>query len=177
VNLFLIGCRGSGKTTIGSILAKQLGWEFVDLDAKIVEAAGSTIKEIFAAEGEEGFRRRESEACQQLKRLRRRVIALGGGSLIDAENQALVKRLGKIVWLRAPAAVLWSRVKRDPQTAHNRPNLTDGGGLAELEAILAAREPQYKAAANHTIDTVAESPREIAEAIEMWFRANEPQTH
>lgn len=177
MNLFLIGSRGSGKTTIGSVLAKQLGWGFVDLDAKIVEASGSTIKDIFVAEGEEGFRRRESEACQQLKRVRRKVIALGGGSLIDPENRALVKRLGKVVWLRAPAAVLWSRVKQDPHTAKNRPNLTDGGGLAELEAILAEREPQYRAAANHTIDVVTESPQEIAEAIEMWFRANEPQTH
>lgn len=177
MNLFLIGSRGSGKTTIGPILAKQLGWGFVDLDAKIVESAGSAIKDIFAAEGEEGFRRRESEACQKLKRVRRKVIALGGGSLIDPENRAMVKRLGKVVWLRAPAAVLWSRVSQDPHTAKNRPNLTDGGGLSELEAILAQREPQYKAVANHTIDTVAESPLEIAEAIEMWFLANEPQTH
>lgn len=147
------------------------------MDARIVQAAGSTIKDIFAAEGEEGFRRRESAACQRLKRARRKVIALGGGSLIDPENRAVVKRLGKVVWLRAPAAVLWSRVNQDPHTANNRPNLTDGGGLAELESILAKREPQYRTAANHTIDTVAESPLEIAEAIEMWFLANEPQTH
>ena len=177
MNVFLVGCRGSGKTTIAPLLAKQLGWQFLDLDARIVELSGKTIREIFQEEGEEGFRRRESEACQHLKRVRHYVIALGGGSLNDPENRLLIKRLGKVVWLRAPAAVLQSRIKQDPHTANHRPNLTDHGGLAEMESILAEREPHYRAVANHTVDTVTQSPVEIAEAIEMWYRADEPQAY
>lgn len=153
-----------------------MGWSFLDIDARIATGAGQTIAEIFRAEGEEGFRRREREECRKLRGMNRHVVAMGGGSLGDPDNRAVLRRKGKIIWLRAPAAVLWSRIDADSKTATNRPNLTAGGGLAELEAILAEREPQYRAAAHHAVDTVAISPEEIAEGIEMWFQANDAQS-
>lgn len=176
MNLFLIGCRGSGKSTVGALVAKQFSWRFIDLDRRIVKDAGCTITAIFAKEGESGFRRREREACQRLRGLKRNVIAMGGGSLNDAENRIMVKRLGKVIWLRAPAAVLWSRIAKDPHTAQNRPNLTAGGGLSELEATLAAREPLYRAAAHHIIDTMSQTPSQVAEAIEIWFHADDARS-
>jgi len=176
VNLILVGGRGSGKSTVGPLVAVRLGWQFVDLDAWIVKEAGRTIRDIFATEGEEGFRRREREACLHLKKRRNFVIAMGGGSLLAPENRTLMKRLGKMIWLRAPAAVLWSRINQDPHTAESRPDLTAEGGLGELEATLAQREPQYRASAHHILDTMSETPDAIAEAIELWYHANDAQS-
>lgn len=176
MNLILVGARGSGKSTVGPLVAKRLGWQFVDVDAWIAKEAGRSIRDIFATEGEEGFRRRERDACQQLKKRRNFVIALGGGSLLAPENRAVVKRLGKTIWLRAPAAILWARITKDPHTTGSRPDLTAAGGLGELEATLAQREPQYRAAAHHIMDTMAETPDAIAEAIELWHRANDAQS-
>ncbi len=176
MNIFLVGCRGSGKSTVGPLLAKRLGWQFVDLDERIIADAGCSITEIFAREGEEGFRRREQAECQKLKKLKDVVVALGGGTTLDPINLSLIKRTGKIVWLRAPAAVLWSRINMDPHTAHNRPNLTAKGGLAELEATLAQRESHYASCANQIIDVLSESPDDVAEAIQIWFDANDTNT-
>jgi len=173
LNIFLIGCRGSGKSTVGRMLARRLGREFVDLDETVIEMTGRSIKQIFAEEGEDGFRRREREAVQKVRRLKEHIIALGGGTLTMRENHASLRRTGRFVWLRTPAAVAWSRVSRDPQTAANRPDLTPVGGLSELEAVLAEREPQYEDVAHHIVDTVSDTPEEIAEAIELWFVASD----
>ncbi len=175
MNLVLVGYRGSGKSTVGEILANTLGWRFLDLDAVIVERAGQSIAEIFSSEGEAGFRRREKDACESLRKSKRTVIALGGGALEDPETRAAAKRLGKIIWLRAPAAVLWSRICRDPASAKSRPELTPGGGLAEVESLLKQREVNYTAMAAHQIDTMSISANDVAEAIELWFRANDTE--
>jgi shikimate kinase len=84
-----------------------------------------------------------------------------------------LKRIGRVVWLRAPAAVLWSRISQDPHSARARPNLTEGGGLPEVERILAEREPLYQSVASQIVDTMAMTPEEVAGTIEMWFQAND----
>ncbi|MFQ5411721.1 MAG: shikimate kinase [Phycisphaerae bacterium] len=173
MNLYLVGCRGSGKSTIGPLVARRLGRPFIDMDDRIAEEAGRSISEIFETEGEDGFRRREHELCLKLKKVRRHVIALGGGTLINPENRQLLKRGGKFIWLQAPAAMLWSRINKDPHTTHTRPNLTPAGGLPELEATVARREPIFRVIANHTIDTVSASPDEIVDSIELWYQAND----
>ena len=173
MNLILIGYRGSGKSTVGAMLAERLGRRFIDLDQIIVERAGMSIREIFTKEGEAGFRQREQEACQSLRRVRNSVVALGGGSLVESENRTLVRRLGKVVWLRAPAVMLWSRIKSDPETANTRPDLTPNGGLAEIETKLAEREQAYRSVAHHTIDTISTTPEAVADAVELWFCADD----
>ncbi len=177
MNIFLIGSRGSGKTTVGALVARRLNMPFVDLDERIVKDAGMSVRDIFACEGEEGFRRREREAVLQVKRLRNHVIALGGGTITAPENLSSLRRVGKFVWLRAPAAVLWSRISRDPHSIYNRPNLTAAGGLSEMEALLNQREPIYEVAAAHVIDTVSMTVEQIAEAIEMWYAAGDLHSH
>ncbi len=177
MNIILVGSRGSGKSTVGPVVAKRLGFDFIAVDAKIVEVAGKSIREIFATEGERGFRAREREACLKLKKLKNHVIALGGGALIDPENRAFLQKLGKFVWLRAPAAVLWARVSKDPHTVYNRPNLTSTGGLAELESMLTLREPMYQSVADHIIDTESLSPLDVVEAIELWHEANDAHSY
>ena len=171
MNILLIGYRGSGKTTVGQLLAKRLSWKFVDTDALVVEKAGKNITDIFATEGEAGFRQRERAVLQSLRKSDRHVIALGGGAPAEPENRNLLRRLGKSVWLRAPAVVLWSRISRDDPNRPNRPNLTTGGGLQEVETVLPQREPAYEDAADHIIDTMTMSPAQIAEAIELWHEA------
>lgn len=173
MNLILTGYRGSGKTLVGALLAKRLNWDFVDLDQVIAEQAGKSIRAIFEAEGEDGFRERERIACQMLRRRRNCVIAIGGGAIMSPENRAILKRVGKIIWLRAPAVVLWSRIKKDPATKLSRPDLTPEGGLAEVEAKLAERETAYESAAHHIVDSKAATPDEIADAVELWFQAND----
>lgn len=175
MNLILVGYRGSGKTTVGELLAKRLGWHFVDTDALISRKAGKSIPEIFATEGEDGFRKREREACDQLRKSKNQVIAFGGGTIVDPESRAIVKRVGKVVWLRAPAAVLWRRIQADAARGVKRPNLTPVGGLDEVEAVLRQREPIYETAAAHIVDTTTDSPEQIAEALEMWYRANDSE--
>lgn len=176
MNVVLVGYRGSGKSTIGPILANRLGFEFLDLDRRIEEDTGRSIAAIFASEGEPGFRRRESEALAAIRAINRHVVALGGGALLDPMNKANLKRVGKVVWLRAPAVVLWSRIKADPKTRDTRPDLTSEGGLAEVESRLAEREPDYQECARHVIDTVSMSPEDLAESIELWFRAADSQS-
>ena len=173
MNLIFIGYRASGKTTVGALVARRLGWRFVDLDEQIIQrAGGKSIKEIFAAEGEAGFRKREREAFEGLRRVKCCVIALGGGAPLDPEIRGFVKRLGRVIWLKAPAAVLWSRINQDPSTGKNRPDL-GAGGLAEVEALLTQREAVYQSMANHILDTVGDTPEQLSEATELWFMAND----
>jgi shikimate kinase len=173
VNLILIGYRGSGKSTVGAILAERLLRRFVDLDRVVTEQAGKPIQAIFAEEGEEGFRQRERQALLGVRKSKNSIVALGGGALLNEENRPLTRRLGKVVWLRAPAVVLWSRIRNDPETLTSRPNLTPAGGLAEIEALLVERERTYRAVAHHAVDTVSCTPEAVADAIEIWFRAGD----
>jgi shikimate kinase len=173
VNIVLVGYRGSGKSTVGQIVAQRLGWRFTDTDQVIMEETHKTISEIFSQSGEAGFRRIERKVLESLRKAKNRVISVGGGAVVDPDCSILLKRIGRVVWLRAPAAVLWSRISQDPHTSRARPNLTEGGGLAEVEKILAEREPLYQAVANQVVDTMAMSPEEVAGTIEMWFQAND----
>jgi shikimate kinase len=153
MNIVLIGYRGSGKSTVGKRLAQLLGMSFVDTDALIAERAGQSIKEIFAAEGETGFRERESVVIQEVTSKSNTIIAAGGGAILRPENVAAMKRSGKVVWLQADPEVLHARISADTTTAATRPHLTHlGGGVEEIRAVLEKRLPLYAAAADVTID-------------------------
>src|SRR5436305_15234067 len=92
--IFLIGPRGSGKTTVARLLAERLGWDWVDVDAALEAAAGRSVRDIFAAEGEAGFRAREAAGLAELCRRRRHVIATGGGVVLDPENRQRLREAG-----------------------------------------------------------------------------------
>jgi shikimate kinase len=151
MNIFLVGYRGSGKTTVAAALAEMLGWKWLDADAELEREQGKTIKEIFAEEGEGAFRDYESAVLAELARLQQHVLALGGGVVLREENRKLLKSRGKVVWLQAPAELLWERIQADATTAERRPNLTAQGGIAEIRTLLAAREPLYGAVADVTV--------------------------
>lgn len=160
----LIGYRGSGKTTIAKPLAARLGWEFVDADAALEAAAGCTIRKIFETEGEPGFRRRERETIVNLLQKDRLVLAAGGGAILNPDTRRDLKAAGPVVWLSAPVEVLHARITGDATTAERRPNLA-GGGVQEIEKLLASREPLYQECATLTIDTSTATTEEIVERI------------
>jgi shikimate kinase len=162
--LFLIGYRGSGKTTVGRLVADRLGWSFVDADAVLEERFGRTIREIFAADGEAAFRDKESAVLADLCRCVDAVIATGGGVVLREANRALLKRHGLVAWLAADPPTLLARIQDDPTTAARRPDLA-GGGLAEVERLLAARETLYRESADVVVPVAALSPEQAADAI------------
>lgn len=161
----LIGFRAAGKTAVGRLVAQALGWPLVDLDAELMREAGKSIAEIVAAEGWEGFRRREKELVQRYAGRPGLVLTPGGGVVLDPENVARLKDTGILIWLTAPAAVLRERLARDAGTAVSRPGLQGGDPLAEVENILKEREPLYRAAADMIIDTTNLTPEEVAARI------------
>jgi shikimate kinase len=163
--LFLVGYRGTGKSTVGRLLADELGWGFVDCDDLIESAAGMSIAEIFAMEGEAGFRDRESAILNQLATRERLVIATGGGAVQRAVNRNLLCTSGFVAWLTASPETIWARLQRDPATGTRRPNLTPAGGLEEVRALLAARELLYRSIAHFTADSDLPSPEATATAI------------
>ena len=160
--LFLIGYRGTGKTTTARLLADKLGWSWIDADALLEERAGKTIRQIFADEGESTFRNQESAILQELSRFDDHVIATGGGVILRQENRDCLKQ-GTVVWLHAAADVLWQRLQDDAATGERRPNLAQGG-LAEIEEMLRVRMPLYEACCDFAVDA-SQPPEGVAEAI------------
>jgi shikimate kinase len=161
----LIGVRGTGKTTVGRLLAQQLGWEFADADELIEATAGRSITDIFATEGEAGFRDREALAIGELCRRQRLVLATGGGVVIRQANRELLRTAGFVVWLTASPETCWARLQSDPTTSLRRPNLTATGGVEEIRGLLAHREPLYRELAHFVVGTDTPSPEAVATAI------------
>ncbi len=162
--IFLIGPRGSGKTSVAQVLAGRLGWHWLDADALLETRHRQTIKQIFAAEGEAGFRDKEAALVEELCSCREHVIATGGGVILREESRLKLREAGHVVWLTGDPAALWGRIAADSTTAERRPNLL-AGGLAEVEELLRAREPFYRECAHLTVDTTRRSLAEVAEAI------------
>ncbi len=162
----LIGYRGCGKSAVGRELAALLGIRFVDTDELIVHQAGQSIAAIFEKEGEDGFRRRERETVKQLAQdPRPGVISVGGGAVLDQNNVRTLGIAASLVWLNAPAEVLWQRIDADPDTTDMRPPLTDKTGIDEVRFLLAQRLPYYRRAADLVIDAAGGNPRTIADEI------------
>ncbi len=140
MNLSLYGPPGSGKTTVGKLCARHLQCDFVDVDAHIESATGSSVAELFASEGELRFRARERAAILQLAQRDNLVIATGGGALLDGANRTALEASGPVVCLRASAATIRTRLAGD----RTRPLLQPAaGGAAQLEQLLAQRQQLY----------------------------------
>ncbi|HKI30695.1 MAG TPA: shikimate kinase [Gemmataceae bacterium] len=162
--VFLVGYRGTGKSSVARLLAHHLGWQWVDADEILEQRAGMTIRQVFEAEGETGFRKRESLLLEELCELRRTVIATGGGVVLSGLNRQRLKAAGRVVWLTADPPTIRHRLEKDKSTAERRPALTVGG-LAEIKELLRAREPLYRAVADLTVDTTGRAPEEVADTI------------
>jgi shikimate kinase len=164
--LFLIGPRGSGKSTIARLLAGAMDWHWLDADTELENRYGQSIRGIFAAEGEPAFRDKEAAVLAELCRLQRHIIATGGGVVLRESNRDLMRTSGRVVWLSADVETLWQRVQADASTAERRPALTVGG-RDEMEHIALLREPFYRQCADFIVETTGRAPNEIvAEIVE-----------
>ncbi len=157
-NIILIGPMGSGKSTIGNIMAKRLNREFQDSDHYIEDRTGVDIARIFDIEGEAGFRERESNALRDLLSLNNRVIATGGGSVLREENQQLLKQKGYIVFLDTSVNQQMMRLRRDKK----RPLLQTENPRQRLEALFAERRPIYLDLADLAVKTDKRVARRLA---------------
>ena len=152
-NIFLVGMMGSGKTTLGRALAQRLHVPFTDTDRVLVERTGVAVATIFEIEGEPGFRKRESAVLAELARGEEQVIATGGGSVLAADNRALMRSSGTVIYLRARIEHLWERTRHDS----SRPLLATADPRATLEKLLEARDPLYREVAHIVVDTGSQS--------------------
>ena len=157
-NIILIGPMGSGKSTIGNIIARRLHREFQDSDHYIENRTGVDIGRIFDIEGEQGFRDRESNALNELLSKNNRVIATGGGSVLRKENQKLLKQKGYIVFLDTSVNQQMQRLRRDKK----RPLLQTENPRERLEALFAERRPIYLDLADLAVKTDKRMARRLA---------------
>jgi shikimate kinase len=168
-NIVLIGLMGAGKTTVGKIVAGELGRPFVDTDEVVEREAGRSIAEIFAEEGERGFRSREATAVRGVAALRGQVIAVGGGAVLDPANRTQLGMTGDLVLLDAAPEALGERL--EVAGAGERPLLQGSDDLtARLAELLESRRGEYERSAARVVDTTGREPEDVAGEILMWAR-------
>ncbi len=166
MNIYLVGYRCTGKTSVGKRLAERMGRLFKDADLELVENCGKSIAEIVDAEGWEGFRKREVETTRSLAGLSEVVIATGGGVVLNPENIECMRKSGVIVWMTADPHTIIERMSRDVTTGEFRPSLTGGTVQKEVEETLAERLPLYEAAMDFMVPTDGKDLEEITRLVE-----------
>lgn len=162
-NIILIGFMGCGKSTIGRELKRMLGFQWIDTDAEIESRAQCKISQIFAEQGEQGFRDQESAVLQDLqqKRLMSTVVSTGGGAILRPENRDILRQLGYVVWLKANAETIYSRTKKN----RSRPILQTENPQQMIADLLEVRTPLYRECAHLVIDVAGLNRTEIAAGI------------
>jgi shikimate kinase len=158
----LIGYRGSGKSSIGHKLADRLWQKCVDTDDLVVAKAGKSIAQIFADHGEPYFRDLETQVVKEVAAIQDHVIALGGGAPMRQENRDAIKSAGhRVIYLKCEPEELFKRISADPDSAANRPALTQFfGSVEEISKVLAEREPIYRQMADAELEVTYLTPDE-----------------
>jgi shikimate kinase len=169
VNLALIGFMGTGKTSVGRLIAEQLHFEYLDTDEMIQTHTGRTIADIFKTDGEPAFRALEQKVVEELASRTKMVIATGGGLPTDPANLASLKTHALVVCLWASPEKIWERVRNQS----HRPLLHDADPQKKIRELLAAREPFYRQA-DVLLNTELRSVREVAQQIVHQFRLATP---
>ncbi len=160
-NILLIGPMGAGKSTVGTLLAQSLNYQFYDVDKKIEERAGVDIPQIFATEGESGFRKREAEMLAELTALTGVVLATGGGAILAVNNRKLLASRGIVIYLQVSLEQQLVRV----DNGQGRPLLNNTNIAERLQKLQIERGPLYLALANHVVNTDNLSPNDIVNSI------------
>ena len=164
MNIVLMGYRGTGKSTVGRLLASRLGRELVSTDAEIIKRAQHSIPEIVAKRGWEHFRDLESDICREFASRDQLVIDTGGGAILRVQNVEALKKNGTVFWLTASVETIAKRIGSDNQ----RPSLTGTESFVdEIRDVLRERTPKYQAAADHSIATDNRSLNQLVETILM----------
>lgn len=161
-NIYLIGLMGSGKTTLGRMLARKQNREFIDVDHELVKRTGVAIPVIFEVEGESGFRKREAELIHEISLRENLVVATGGGAILDPENRSAMHRSGIVIYLHVALPILFARTRRDT----NRPLLQVADPMKRLEELYAQRDPLYREIASIIIDSSGGTSSQVLKRIE-----------
>jgi shikimate kinase len=174
VKLILIGLRGTGKSTVGALLAEHLQWPFLDTDLLVQQRAGRTIREIFESGGEPAFRQAESAIVREVARETQAVIATGGGAVLDAENVRVLRDNGFVVHLSADPSELWRRISQDSASHGTRPRLLNdaSSGPEELRKLMRARAAVYAQARDAEVNVEECTPYEVCEKILLLLRTH-----
>ena len=160
-HLLLIGFMGAGKSMVGRRVAHVLGMPFIDLDEEIERASGTSVAEIFAAEGERTFRAAESAALASLADVEPAVVACGGGVVVDDENRRILRELGHVIYLRVEADEALARIG----DTSGRPLLAHGDAATMASTLLGARETLYRTTADAVVDTSGTAPAHVADEV------------
>lgn len=160
--LILIGMMGAGKTTVGKELARRRKVRFADCDQEIIARTGVSIPTIFEIEGEEGFRRRETQMMDELSQEPDIVIATGGGVVTTPANRGLMRERGVVVYLDVPPAVLYERTRHD----RNRPLLQVDNPRQRIEELYRQRDPLYREVAHLIVEGGRGNPGTMVRMIE-----------
>ena len=161
-NIFIIGSMGSGKTSIGKMLAKENNLSFLDTDHEIIRSCGYSIPDIFKEFGEEHFRNLETEQLRKMKALENHVISTGGGIILKNDNRKLMKELGIIIFLDINISSQVDRVKN----RKNRPLLNDQNLKDNLLSLKKTRDPIYKKISNYIIDVSGKEREQVINEIQ-----------
>jgi shikimate kinase len=169
-NIFLVGMMGAGKTTVGKLLAQQLGKTFMDSDEEIQQRTGVTIAHIFDVEGEAGFRQREACVIQDLVRRDNLVLATGGGAVLSEQTRDALRGNGLVVYLKSTVSDLWQRTRHD----RSRPLLQTADPRARLKELYELRDPLYTQVADLTMPTGKQSVHSLMQQLQQeLFRLTE----
>ena len=155
--LFLIGMMGAGKSTVGRLLARRCGFDFVDCDRELEARSGVSVATIFELEGEAGFRRREASLIDELTQRSRIVLATGGGAVLDADNRQHLRSRGLVIYLRASVNEILRRTQKD----RARPLLQTEDRRGRVAKLLAEREALYEEIAQVTVQSSAGNPNKL----------------
>ena len=164
-NIYLIGYRCTGKSTVGKLLADRRRMAFLDTDGFLTGYVGCSVTEIIERDGWKRFRELERFALEEAAAGDGLVVATGGGIVLAPENRELMAKTGIVVWLKAGVKTLAKRMGADGVTDSQRPSLTGKGSVDEIAEVLKERHSLYEEAADVTIETDTMTPDQVAGAI------------
>lgn len=163
MNIWLIGMMGSGKTTVGRLVAAGIGLPFHDVDLIVQDRLQQSIPELWESMAEDTFRSVEASIIAELAGGTGGVVSTGGGAILSRANRNAMRRSGTVVWLKASPAVLATRVAG----SRDRP-LLGAGGEARLGELLGERLAFYEEAAHHSLITEERTPMDVADEVRKW---------
>jgi shikimate kinase len=176
-NVILTGFRGTGKTTVGKILATRLQWVFVDMDEQLTQRLGASIAEVVARHGWAFFRQEEARLLLELQAMRCTVLATGGGAIEHQQEWQQLRNCGYVVWLDADISTIRRRLMTDPVSAQQRPSLTGQAVQDEIGTLLERRMPLYRAGSDLRLATDDKEPEELANQILRAVELNKQPLH